>query len=215
MYKHVITSACPISPNSVKNSTDFINQIKNIKVPKNYIMASFDIESMFNSIPIQLVLKSIKKRWEKIKKFTKLPQNEFLKGLDVLMNSLFFKYDDKYYKQVNGLPMGLSISPIIADIVIQDIEEHVLSKYKNYIVFYRRYVDDSCIILNKRYLKNILDSFNNFNDRINFTHEIELCNQINFLDTLIIRDEHGHLSFDIYKKRIFQADISITILLTP
>ena len=48
--------------------------------------------------------------------------------------------------------MGLSLSPIIADIVIQDLEEKVLDKFKDYILFYRRYVDDSCIILNKRYL---------------------------------------------------------------
>ena len=53
------------------------------------------------------------------------------------MNSLYFKFDNKFYKQTNGHPMGLSLSPIIADIVIQGLEEQVLLKYKNYILSYK------------------------------------------------------------------------------
>ena len=168
-------------------------------------MASFDVESMFNSIPIELVVKSIKKRWNNIKNYTKLPLKEFLNGLDVLMNSLYFKFDNKFYKQTNGLPMGLSLSPIIADIVIQDLQEQVLLKYQNYILFYKRYVDDSCIILNKRYLKHTLDMFYNFSNRVKFTHEVEIDNKINFLDVSIIKNEDGHLTFDIYKKKTFSG----------
>ena len=51
------------------------------------------------------------------------------------MSSLYFKFNENYYKQVNGLPIGLSLSPILADIVIQDLEENVLKKYKTDIDF--------------------------------------------------------------------------------
>ena len=50
-------------------------------------MASFNVESMFNSMSIELAQKCIKKSWNSIKKYSKLPLKEFLNGLDVLMNS--------------------------------------------------------------------------------------------------------------------------------
>ena len=44
------------------------------------------------------------------------------------MDSIYFKFDNKYYKQIFGTPMGSPISPIIAVIVMQDLEYEVLKK---------------------------------------------------------------------------------------
>ena len=57
-------------------------------------MASSDVESIFSSTPIELIFQSIKKRWEDMKQHTKLPLNEFLNGLEIFMDSLYFKFDD-------------------------------------------------------------------------------------------------------------------------
>ena len=50
MYQNIISATCKKPSHVVQNSLDFVNQIKKIKVTKNHIMASFDVESMFNSI---------------------------------------------------------------------------------------------------------------------------------------------------------------------
>ena len=160
---------------------------------------------MYPSIPVNLVKNIIKNRWSKIKKFRKLPYNEFINGLEVLMNSLYFKYDEKYYQQINGLPIGLSVSPVLADLVIQDIEESVLNKYKKFIIHYGRYVDDSYLIVEKEKIKQILEKFNNYEQRIKFTQEIEENSRIRFLDTLIIKNNDGSISIDIYKKPTFSG----------
>ena len=130
-YKDILTSACPTPNHVVKNSFQFKNKIININIRDGYNMVCYDIVNMFNNIPANLVQISIKKRWSKIKKFTNLPQKEFLKGLEILLNSLFFQFDNKYYQQISGLPMGLSLSPILADIVIQDLENNILDEFKN------------------------------------------------------------------------------------
>ena len=52
-------------------------------------MASSDIVSLYPSVPYELVTKSIKKRWKDIHKHTNINMAEFLKRLEVLMNSLF------------------------------------------------------------------------------------------------------------------------------
>ena len=46
---------------SVKNSIDFINKIKDIRVTRNESMVSFDVKSLFPSIPIQQALFFLKK----------------------------------------------------------------------------------------------------------------------------------------------------------
>ena len=61
-----------------------------------------------------------------MKKQPKLPQKEFSNGFETLMDLLYFQCNKEYYQQINDLPMGLSVSPIIVDIVLQDPEEEFL-----------------------------------------------------------------------------------------
>ena len=53
-------------------------------------MVAYDIVNIFSNNPLDLVNIRIKKRWSLIKKFTKLAQKVFLKGLKVDMNSQYF-----------------------------------------------------------------------------------------------------------------------------
>ena len=168
-------------------------------------MASLDVVSLFPSVPYEFVKNSIKKRWKDIKKHTKLPFNEFMKGLEVLMDSLYFQNDEKYFKQINGLPIGLSVSPIIADLVLQDLEEIFLNRYKKSIKFYGRYVDDSFLIIAKNKLNMLVNLVNSFHNRLQFTYETESNSKINFLDIMVIKNTDGALIFDLYRKPTFSG----------
>ena len=66
----------------------------------------------------------------------------------------------EFYQQKNGLAMGLSVSSIIADIVLQDFEEEYLKRHEKSIAFYGRYVDDSFIIIAKNKLNLLLRFLN-------------------------------------------------------
>ena len=208
-YKDILTAASPRPKHVIKNILDFKEQIQNIRIPSNHTMASLDVESMFPSIPIELVKKSIQKRWNKIKTHTSMPQSEFIRGLEILMDSLYFKFNSTFYKQINGLPMGLSISPIIADLVLQDIEEDFLSKYKKSITCYFRYVDDSFIIIIKNKLPLLVKYLNSVHSRLKFTVEKEgekqEKNKISFLDLLVERKQDGSIILDLYKKKTFSG----------
>ena len=41
------------------------------------------------------------------------------------MNSTYFKFNGKSYKQKSGTPIGFVISPIFAEIFMEDLEEFV------------------------------------------------------------------------------------------
>jgi len=95
--------------------------------------------------------------------------------------------------------MGSPLSPILADIVLQDIEEAVLDRISAKHPFYIRYVDDILLAAPDNLLDVILEIFNSFHEKLKFTMEVSECDRINFLDnTLII--ENKVIKFDLYKK---------------
>jgi len=114
---------------------------------------SLNVGSMFTNIPIELAVDSIKKIWHLIKNNTSIPYEEFLIGIRLVLNSTYFKFNNKIinitinkiYKQSFGT-MGSLLSPLIADLVIQDIETKVLGQLPEKLPFYYRYVDDIVIL---------------------------------------------------------------------
>lgn len=82
--------------------------------------------------------------------------------------------------------MGLPLSPILADIVIQDLEESSISKTSAHIPFYYRYVDDIALAISIPFIPNILNIFNSYHKRLQFIIEQSNYNILNFLNISII-----------------------------
>ena len=74
-------------------------------------------------------------------------------------------------------PWGSPISPLFADMVIDDLENDCLIKLKNEYncipLAYYRYVDDTLLIVKKEHVEIVLRVFNSYNEHLQFTHEIE------------------------------------------
>jgi len=88
---------------------------------------------------------------------------------------------------------------ILAEIVLQNIEEAALGRIPAELPFYIRYVDDILLAVPDNLLDVILEIFNSFHERFKFTMEVSDCDRINFLNvTLIIENEV--IKFDLYKK---------------
>ena len=69
--------------------------------------------------------------------------------------------------------MGSPISPIIADIVMQDLEENCLSNFDFTIPLYFRYFDDTLILILNKIIEIVTSVFNSYHDRLKFTYEVE------------------------------------------
>jgi len=95
--------------------------------------------------------------------------------------------------------MGSPLSPIVADLVLRDLETSAIKKLPFVLPLYRRYVDDILLTASFDQLNTILDTFNSFHDRLQFTLEISTNNKINFLDVTIILDEQK-IFFDRFEK---------------
>jgi len=176
------------------------NQLNKVKLQSHLKLASFDVVSLFTNIPIDLVKESLKRRWNDISKGTKIPLNEFLRGVDFVLNSTFFKFDNTVYKQIFGTPMGSPLSPIVAEIVLRDLEEHALNKLSFHIPLYYRYVDDILIAIPYDRIDETLRVFNSLHERVKFTSETNNENYINFLNLRIGLENNGNLSLNLFSK---------------
>ena len=76
--------------------------------------------------PLQLVLDSLDKRFDSIHNKCKIPFNEIVMCTKFLFNNTFFSFNNEYYRQIDGTPMGSPISPLFADIVMDDLETYCL-----------------------------------------------------------------------------------------
>jgi len=81
------------------------------------------------------------------------------------MDSTFFTFNNNLFK---NLALLSPLSPIIADLVLQDLEGRVLEILGIEVPFYFRYVDDIAMTVHH----TLLDIFNSFHPRIQFTIKI-------------------------------------------
>ena len=63
--------------------------------------------------------------------------------LNLCLTSTSFQYNGKHYKQLHGTAMGSPVSVVVAEIVMQNIEESALSTCRQTIPLWLRYVDDT------------------------------------------------------------------------
>ena len=83
-----------------------------------------------------------------------------------VLTSIYFTFNGIIYKQTFDTPMGFPLSPIISDIVMEDLEEWVLNSLQFRVSAYFRYVDDVFMIAPKNKVTQILNnSFNEQHDR--------------------------------------------------
>ncbi|XP_011859675.1 PREDICTED: uncharacterized protein LOC105557116, partial [Vollenhovia emeryi] len=153
-------------------------------------MVSLDVTALFTNVPKELVLKGIENRWHEISKATKLSLPQFSHAIDLILSSTSFSFNDQIYEQIFGSPMGSPLSPILADIIMDDLETHCINSLDFEIQVYYRYVDDIFLVLPEDRLQEVLNTFNNYHPRLQFTSEIESNKTLNFLNVSVLRENN-------------------------
>ena len=193
-YFDNILKSVPTPFYNIKNSLEFISKIKNKKIPYNHTMASLDVNSLFTNVLLDLVIASIEKRWHYIAPNTKLPLDQFILGIKLLMEQTFFQFDHQFYRQTFGTPTGFPISPTLGDFVMHDLETVIFDRLDFDIPVYFLYVDDTFLLISKDKVLDTLTKFNLYHNRLQFTYEIENNNCLNFLNVLVIRNSDNSIS---------------------
>ena len=200
---NLLTPSTNKSPHKLKNSLDAKNKLKNFIVPQNFQLVSFDVKALFTSIPQNFAIDCVKTFLNNntdIFDRTKLCVTEILELITICLDATLFVYNNKYYKQIKGTPMGSPVSVVIAEIVMQKLEEIIMLKVGNLVEFWYRYVDDIITCVKEDQVEYVLREINSIKSDLQFTLEREADNIINFLDLKIIKSVIGTLSFSVFRK---------------
>lgn len=184
------------------DSWDFVQKLEGIQIDDNEEIISTDMVSMFTSIPNEVKMNSLKKRWP-------LLVSEFQHKMDwrffeeiikfCTEDSSYFSCLDKKWMQVRGSAMGNSLSPILADFVLTDIFDYTFEKLKFTPKFVGKYVDDAFLIIPRNMKTLLMDVLNSFHPNIKFTIETEVNGSMPYLDTKVHRKD-GILITNWYSK---------------
>ena len=99
------------------------------------------------------------------------------------------------------MPMGSPASPVIADIVMENLLDECMDKLTIKPRFLTKYVDDLFGIIDKNYIDETLKTLNAYHKDIKFTVEMENNNKLAYLDTMITKDKNI-IKLDWYQKSI-------------
>ena len=102
--------------------------------------------------------------------------------------------------------MGNSLSPLLTDIVLTELQNKSISKMGFMMKLIVKYVDDLLFIIPIDKIQQVLDILNSYHPNIKFTYEVMTNNKLPYLDTeLIIRGYHvSKLRKKNYQDIIFQ-----------
>ena len=187
------------SKHRLVNSETFITRMKNTQISEDHELVSFDVKSLFTSIPLELAIDSVKEALANYSDDLPIPKDEVIDLLILCLESTFFQYDENFFQQLHGTAMGSPVSVVVAEIVMQRLEERALATYHNPPAFWYRYVDDTLTNLKKDEKTAFLDHLNQQNPSIQFTIEPEKNGKIAFLDCLITRSGNT-VQTSVYRK---------------
>ncbi|KAJ8947800.1 hypothetical protein NQ318_019472, partial [Aromia moschata] len=169
-----------------KNSSELIDNIKNIQLQEGEILVSFDVCSLFPSVPIPQTLDYLRELLE-------------LNGIHsayqyFIMANIFNNMRERQWVT----PCHLSLQIFF----MSKFETEAKDKFDYFPRVWFRYVDDIFVVFDTKAisLDNFVAKLNNRFPTIKFTYEVEHNEQLPFLDVLVIRNSENKLEFDVYRK---------------
>lgn len=189
--------------NHSKNSKEFSEYIRQQTVDEDEIMVSFDVTSLYTNVPIKdtlLILKDLLNNDQDLKSRTNIPPEDVLEITEFLLTKTWFKFNNNFLSQTDGVAMGGPTSSVIAEIYMQAHESTALTTAACPPKVWERHVDDVFLIIKERSLNDFFEHVNNLHEKITFTIEKEKDACLPFLDTLIKRNHDRSLSIVVYRK---------------
>jgi hypothetical protein len=193
------------SNHSLKNSLELVEKTKDLEIKSHHTLASFDIVNLYTNIPIKQTLEIIEKNLKNNPTLTTEARNELMNLLEITLQQNYFRFNEKFYSQPDGLAMGSPLSGILSEIYLNDIENNLILSDNNpsheKILFYFRYVDDTLVLFdgNARQLQILNKYLNGLAPKLKFTLEIESNHKINFLD-ITIQKQDNKFKYSVYRK---------------
>jgi hypothetical protein len=187
---------------TVSSSTEFVEQLKNFQFQPNLRFISLDIVSLFTNIPLQQTINVAADLVYGTPNHPRYSKESFKRLLEFATSGEFL-FNGIYYRQVDGISMGSCLGPVLANLFLGHFERSWLASSVDKPLFYRRYVDDTFLIIDENFdTDRFVQHMNAQHENIKFTIEYETSASLSFLDVLISRSVSS-MSTTVYRKSTF------------
>lgn len=160
-------------------------------------IASFDAVSLYTFMPNHMTKHAVIRFIASRATFpTKHTKNQFLTAfnrlLGIILTDSYLSYEDKLYRQAEGLPMGICCAVELASVFMYTYLRPIISRYADVIAASNGYLDDGIALIrgNTDRWNDFMTDINNIAPRLRFTTTVSQTS-LPFLD-LELRISTGH-----------------------
>jgi hypothetical protein len=192
-------------PTYLKDSSSLVLLLEDLSIPQTSLLASYDVVSLYPSIPISTALRFI----HEMLIDAQYPRTHIIMPLlEWVMRNSYVEFDNLTYQQIRGTAMGTPVAPAFATLFMSALDREMAAHNgSSCILLHRRYLDDGAVIWTgtKEALQSWLDFFNSLVPEIKLTWEIS-STHLDFLDLHLYKGERfkstGILDMETFQKRM-------------
>ena len=121
-----LACSCP----TTSRTHDFVLQLKRITLQANESIVSYDVSALFTSVPINPAINIIKRRLELDQELhlkTSKTVVQIISLLEFSLKTTYFQFQGRFFEQLQGAAMGSPISPIVANLYMENFENKAIN----------------------------------------------------------------------------------------
>ena len=132
---------------------------------------------------------------------TSIPSAYLIDLVELCLGSTYFEFQGKFYEQSDSAAMGSPMSPVIANMYMEHLEETALCTARLQPTLWLRYVDDTFDIWphGDKELQHFHKHINQQHPNLQFIIEEEKDGKLAYLDVQVTRSS-GRLTMEPYSK---------------
>ena len=185
----------------VKDTNHFLSRLSKLgKIPEEALLCTVDVVGLYPSIPHGEGLEAIREALGR--RGNPGVATDTLVGLaSLVLENNYFEFNDRFYRQKLGTPIGAKFAPAYANLFMTRLEERLLDASADKPLVWMRFIDDVSFVWThgEEKLKSFITHLNSSHETIKFTSE-QSRGSISFLDVQVSVGEGGVLSTDLFCK---------------
>ncbi|CAI6001944.1 unnamed protein product [Closterium sp. NIES-65] len=193
---HYLRPLLRFSPSHLPDSLALLHQLEDLRVPAEALFLTYDVESLYPSIPIDAGISCIERwllRWAAQGRISGGVADILVQLLGLVMRQNHLEFGGRFWRQVRGTAMGTPVAVIYAVLFMAWLDERLLEtepELSQHVLLHRRFIDDGVVVWTgtRERLLEWVGAFGGLEQTIRLTHEIS-TSQFTLLDITFSKGE--------------------------